>query len=341
MSATREDLALVEAREAQRATLNILEDLDAERARYRETQAATLNMLEDLNEERDRSMSMQRATVNILEDLGGERERLESMQSATLNILDDLSEEKRATEAARVDISAKASELSRSNDELEQFAYVASHDMQEPLRTVGGAVSRLARRYQGKLDPEADEYIRFALEGTARMQRLIEDLLAYSRVGTRGAPARAMSAESALIRTLTGLQGSLADSGACVTHDPLPIVLGDESQIVQLLQNLVGNAIKFRSERAPAVHVSATREGDRWRFDVKDNGIGIAPQYHERIFVIFQRLHQREAYPGTGIGLAIAKKIVERHGGRIWLDSEPGVGTTFHFTLPAAKGGDA
>lgn len=325
----------------QRATMNILEDLNEERARAVSVQRATVNVLEDLNEERARASEMHRATLNILADLGDERERLDGMQRATLNILDDLSEEKRRADEARDAIAEKNAELTRSNDELEQFAYVASHDMQEPLRTVGGSVSVLARKYQGRLDPDADELIRFAVDGTKRMQRLIEDLLAYSRVGTRGAPARPVSAEGALARTLAGLQGAIGEAGGAVTHDALPMVLADEGQLVQLLQNLVGNALKFRSAAPPRVHVSATREGDFWRFHVADNGIGIEKQYHDRIFVIFQRLHQREAYPGTGIGLAIAKKIVERHGGRISLDSEPGRGTTFHFTLPALKGGDA
>jgi signal transduction histidine kinase len=233
------------------------------------------------------------------------------------------------------ELEQRIAELQRSNGELEQFAYVASHDLQEPLRMITGYTQLLAKRYKGRLDPDADSYIGFAVDGAKRMQALIEALLNYSRVGTRGKPRARTDCESVLKNTLAGLQLAIRQSGAVVTHDPLPNVMADESQISQLLQNLIGNAIKFRNAESPRVHISCKRKSDAWLFSVKDNGIGIDPQYWERIFVIFQRLHTREEYAGTGIGLAICKKIVERHGGTIWVNSEANKGATFYFTLAA------
>jgi PAS domain S-box-containing protein len=229
-------------------------------------------------------------------------------------------------------------ELEHSNRELEQFAYVASHDLQEPLRIVSSYVQLLARRYEGKLDQDADEFIGFAVDGANRMKNLISDLLAYSRVDTRGKEFTRVSMEETLHRVLEYLQLAIADSGATVTHDPLPAVLGDGSQLAQLLQNLIANAIKFHGEEPPRVHVGVSRQAEYWQFFVRDNGIGIDSQYADRIFVIFQRLHNRDEYPGTGIGLAICRKIVERHYGRIWVESEPGKGATFYFTLHPAEG---
>lgn len=194
----------------------------------------------------------------------------------------------------------------------------------------------LARRYQGQLDADADEFIRYAVDGVTRMQRLIQDLLAYSRVGTRGRDLKPLDCGRALERALDNLRTAIQESGATVTVAPLPAVLGDESQLTQLFQNLVGNALKFHGEAPPCVEVGAELQGPEVRFTVRDHGIGIEPQYFERIFVIFQRLHGKEEYAGTGIGLAICKKIVERHGGRIGVESRPGEGTTFWFTLPAA-----
>ena len=226
--------------------------------------------------------------------------------------------------------------LKRSNAELEQFAYVASHDLQEPLRTVSSYIQLLARRYRGKLDDDADEYIRFAVDGATRMKRLIGDLLDYSRVSTRGLNLVPTDVQAVLENVLRSLELAIRESGAEIsTAAPLPVVLGDEGQLEQLLQNLIDNAIKFRGPQAPRIHVSAERQGAHCLFRVKDNGIGIDPQYFERIFVIFQRLHGSHEYPGTGIGLATARRIVERHGGRLWVDSTPGQGTTFSFTLPA------
>jgi light-regulated signal transduction histidine kinase (bacteriophytochrome) len=193
----------------------------------------------------------------------------------------------------------------------------------------------LARKYEGRLDPVADEYIRFAVDGAQRMQKLIEDLLQYSRIASQGSPPTPTSAGAALDRAALNLQQAVQDAGAVITRGPLPDLEADPGQLGLLFQNLLGNALKFRGPEPPAIHVSAVQEGERWHFSVKDNGIGIAPQHFDRIFEIFQRLHTRNAYPGTGIGLALCKRIVERHRGRIWVDSGPGRGTTFHFTLPA------
>jgi PAS domain S-box-containing protein len=247
----------------------------------------------------------------------------------------DITERKQAEEA----LAHKAEELARSNAELEQFAYVASHDLQEPLRMVSSYTQLLARRYKGKLDADADEFISYAVDGAARMQRLIQDLLEYSRIGTKGKEFKLTDCEAVLERTLENLKMAIEERGAEVTHDPLPTVMADELQLGQLLQNLIGNGIKFCKDGRPSIHISAEQQDKEWLFSVRDNGIGIAKDYAERIFVIFQRLHGKTEYAGTGIGLAICKKIVERHGGRIWMESELGEGATFYFTLPKAYRG--
>jgi PAS domain S-box-containing protein len=249
----------------------------------------------------------------------------------------DVTERKRAEEAllrAEAALRAEKEELARSNAELEQFAYVASHDLQEPLRMVASYTQLLARRYEGRLDDDADEFIGFAVDGATRMQNLITDLLAFSRVGTRGKPLEPMEMQAAYDEALANLSLAIEESGATVTAGPLPAVTADHSQIVQLLQNLIGNGIKFHGEALPQVTVAAEKNGREWLVSVSDNGIGIDAQYFERIFVIFQRLQGRQEFPGTGIGLALCKKIVARHHGRIWVESEPGHGATFYFTIP-------
>ncbi|MFH0920629.1 MAG: ATP-binding protein [Fibrobacterota bacterium] len=225
-------------------------------------------------------------------------------------------------------------ELARSNTELEQFASIASHDLQEPLRMVGSYLQLLKQRYAAQLDANAQEYIGFAVDGANRMKILITNLLNYSRIGTRGSPFAPAECETAFKQAVKNLEIAIAEKQAQVIGHPLPTVMADQNQLVQLFQNLIGNAIKFCKEKTPEVHVSAKPENKHWLFSVKDNGIGIAPEQRERIFQIFQRLHTREEYEGTGIGLAVCKKIVERHDGTIWVESEPGKGTTFLFTIP-------
>ncbi len=241
----------------------------------------------------------------------------------------DITERKRADEL----IQTTLAELERSNKELEQFAYVASHDLQEPLRMVSSFTQLLAQRYEGQLDEQAKKFIDYAVDGAVRMQRLINDLLAYSRVSTQGKILETIDSRAALDEALRNLAGSVEESRASVAVDDLPTVRADATQLSQLFQNLIGNAVKFRAAAAPLIRISAGDLGREWRFSVRDNGIGIENQYAEKVFVIFQRLHTRQEYPGTGIGLAICKRIVERHGGRIWFESEPGRGSTFNFTI--------
>lgn len=252
-----------------------------------------------------------------------------------LGISEDITARKRAQE----NLARTAAELKRSNEELEQFAYVASHDLQEPLRMVASYTQLLQRRYAAQLDATANEFIDFAVDGARRMQHFIADLLQYSRVATQARPLASVELAAVLETVRVNLKIALEESRAQLTSDPLPAVQGDPRQLTQLLQNLIGNALKFRRPgEPPAVRVTAERvEHRQWRIGVADNGIGIAPEFFERVFVIFQRLHGHDEYPGTGIGLAISKKIVERHGGRIWVESEPGQGTTFFFTLAAAE----
>jgi PAS domain S-box-containing protein len=236
--------------------------------------------------------------------------------------------------AAEADLVQNVQDLNRSNQELEQFANIASHDLQEPLRMVASYTQLLSRRYKGKLDADADEFIAYAVDGAGRMQRLIQDLLAYSRVGSKAGNLRHISSEDALRQALQNLRGVIQDSSALVTHEPLPMVMADEIQLIQLFQNLVGNAIKYQNSGIPRVQISAIRNGGKkWTFSVQDNGLGIEPKYFERIFGMFQRLHKREEFAGTGIGLAICKKIVERHGGLLSVESQLGEGATFRFAL--------
>jgi PAS domain S-box-containing protein len=253
---------------------------------------------------------------------------------ATLGNVMDTTEPKQAKEK----LAQMVAEMKRSNTELEQFAYVVSHDLQEPLRMVASYTRLLAKRYQGRLDADADDFINYAVDGAERMRALLNDLLEYSRVGTRGKPFKLIWCEDVLEKALTNLKVAIEDSGALVTHDYLPMLVADEGQLVQLLQNLIGNAIKFCNQESPRIHVSAEKRDWVWAFSVKDNGIGIDPQHAQRIFEMFKRLHTKEEYLGTGMGLAICKKIVKRHGGHIWVQSQLGEGSTFYFTIPVTGG---
>lgn len=265
----------------------------------------------------------------------GDGEGPERGAGRSLAAIRDDTERRQAEEKIR----GFSEDLARSNSELERFAYVASHDLQEPLRMVSSYTQLLSRRYKGKLGADADEFITYAVDGATRMQTLINDLLAYSRVGSKPKEFAAVNCEQVLANVLHDLQRTLETRGARVEHDPLPTVLGDAVQLGQLFQNLLGNATKFsRPDAPPRVEVRVLRRSKGWwRFAVTDNGIGIDPQYFERIFLVFQRLHHKQDYPGTGIGLAICKRIVERHGGQLWVESEPGKGSSFLFTLPAPE----
>jgi signal transduction histidine kinase len=275
----------------------------------------------------------QRLLLSSDDELGKLVDSLNSMAASLAESRDRLLAVNRSLQAEVARQSRTRAELQRSNQELEQFAYVASHDLQEPLRMVTSFVQLLARRYQGQLDEKAAEYIAFAVDGVARMQLLIDGLLTYSRVA-RGAEFGRIEMNEVFAEAVANLSISIDEHQASVTQDDLPAVSGDRTQLLQLLQNLIINALKYRRpEESPRVHVSAFRDEDRWAFAVRDNGIGIEQQYFEKIFLIFQRLHTREEHAGTGIGLALCKRIVERHGGRIWVESVPGSGSNFFFTL--------
>jgi signal transduction histidine kinase len=239
-----------------------------------------------------------------------------------------------ALHKANDELTHKAQQLSRSNAELEQFAYVASHDLQEPLRMITSYTQLILRRYGDRFDGDAREFMDFIVDGATRMKQLIEDLLAYSRVGTHGKEFRPTESKAALQKALANLRAAIESTAGTVTYDPLPTVNADEFQLVQLFQNLIGNALKFKGAQTPRIHISAEDQAEAWTFAVKDNGIGIDAEYFDRIFMVFQRLHNRTDYPGTGIGLAICKKVVDRHGGRIWIESQAGLGSTFRFTVP-------
>jgi signal transduction histidine kinase len=259
---------------------------------------------------------------------------VEAMRRALVRQLAEAEQLQAEATAARASIQDYADELQRSNRELEQFAYVASHDLQEPLRKVASFCQMLERRYAGQLDERADQYIHFAVDGAKRMQRLINDLLEFSRVGRLTTPQSDISLQACLDSAMGNLETAREEAGAEITWDPLPVVRGEAALLTQLLQNVLGNAIKFRSEAPPKIHLGVRREGEFWQFSCADNGIGIAPEYAERVFLIFQRLHPKEEYSGTGIGLAMSKKIVEYHGGRIWIQEHEGPGTLLCWTLP-------
>lgn len=250
------------------------------------------------------------------------------------NLVQEVEESKRTQGA----LSRLAEELARSNTELEQFAYVASHDLREPLRMVISYLKLLERRYRGKLDAEAEEFIEYAVDGADRMRVLINDLLQYSRLGALEKPVESVDCSLVVKSVADNLKVMIDESGAVLTRDPLPQVMGDPVQLAELFQNLLSNAIKFRSHRPPKIHIETEQKNGECVFSVRDNGIGMDPLSANRVFIIFQRLHTQSEYPGTGVGLAVCKKIVERHGGRIWVESKPGKGSTFFFTIPA-KGG--
>jgi signal transduction histidine kinase len=254
-----------------------------------------------------------------------------------MRLIEELRDSLDEVRSTKADLEQKSQELIRSNEDLKEFAYAVSHDLQEPLRVVAGFVKLLGKRYKGRLDRNADDFIEYAVEGIQRMQMMIKDLLEYSQVGIKGKDFRPIDCSSVVVQAVANLKTAAEESHAAVTFDNLPTVMADEMQLIRLFQNLIGNAIKFKDGETPEVHISAEKKENNWVFSVHDNGIGIDPKSLDKIFAVFQRLHTRGEYPGTGIGLAVCKKIVERHGGRIWVESEPGRGATFFFTLPYKK----
>lgn len=306
--------------------------LEPEGVKQTSIQLALMNILEDMDADRGHLDAMHGAMLNILEDARDEKALVEQGQMALLNILDDLDGEK-----AKVDRANR--ELERSNSELEQFAYVASHDLSEPLRAISGPISLLARRYSGHFDAEADEFIEFAVDGCARMKTMIDDLLAYSRVGRVEGQAKTVDTNDVLAQVLENLATLIAENEARVESADLPVVVAEATQLGEVFQNLISNGLKFVPPGVtPHISITAERKASHWRFTVVDNGIGIDARHRDRIWGMFTRLHTREEYRGTGIGLALVKKIVERHGGEIGVeDPATHQGSTFWFTLPATE----
>ena len=319
--------------------------MDQIRAQIRKIRFEEDRLLKERSEETETSSRKTRAVI-----VAGDILALSFLFLAGIVVRQEIERRKRAEDGVRAlnadlerrviertaQLDERAKDLARSNSELQQFAYVASHDLQEPLRMISSFTQLLAKRYKDKLDDDARDFINYAVDGATRMQTLISDLLSYSRVGTQGKPLERTLCGEVFGRALQNLKVAIEESGTMITTGTLPAVLADPQQMCQLFQNLIANAIKFRGKDVPIVHVSAVRNGEDWKISVRDNGIGIAPEHADRIFVIFQRLHTRTEYPGTGIGLAVCKKIVERHGGRIWVESSFGMGSTFCFTVPAA-----
>lgn len=271
------------------------------------------------------------AGVIVQREMGRRKDAEEKIRSLNVDL-------ERRVDERTAELAERMKDLARSNAELQQFAYVASHDLQEPLRMVASFTQLLGRRYKERLDDDARDFINYAVDGATRMQTLITDLLSYSRVGTQGKPLESTRCDDVLDRVLNNiLRLAIKESGAVITRDPLPTVMADPLQLSQLFQNLIANAIKFRGKQPPSIHIFAERRSSDWEISVCDNGIGISQEHADRIFVIFQRLHTKTEYPGTGIGLAICKKIAERHGGRIWVEPTPGGGSTFRFTIPSQK----
>jgi signal transduction histidine kinase len=286
---------------------------------------------------KDRIARLAPAVERELRDARARAEQRQATATSDARTLRETAERK----SAEVALLRTVAELNRSNEELGQFAYIASHDLQEPLRMVASYTQLLSKRYKGRLDADADEIIAFAVDGARRMQRLIQDLLAYSRIGTKGVTPHETSSEQAVEEAVANLRGAIEESHAVITCDPLPTVIADASQLIQLFQNIIGNALKYQNPGAPRIHISSRQTESSLEFSVQDNGLGIEAKYFDKIFGMFQRLHKRDEFSGTGIGLPICKKIVERHGGTISVESSVGHGSTFRFTLPAGRSGAA
>lgn len=313
----------------QRALLNILDDYSEEKVHSENTQRALLNILDDFSQEKQNSDNTQTALLNILDDYRTEKEAMEDTQRAFLNILEDYSDEKTRAEISNENLI----NANKENKELEQFAFVASHDLQEPLRTITNFVELLSEKFEGNGDAETQEYLGYIVNGAAKMQSLIKDLLDLSRIGNNS-EFQPVNLQMVLQSVLANLDTSIKQCGAKINAGFLPVVRGNDNELKRLFQNLISNAIKFRQKNVPLViHISAVENKTEWIFAVKDNGIGIEEKYREKIFVIFQRLHTVDEYPGTGIGLASCKKIASLHNGKISVESKLGDGATFYFTI--------
>jgi len=321
------EVQLKSLEETQRAILNILEDTEDEKNLLVNTQKAVMNILEDFTYEKRVLENTQRAVLNILDDYSAEKKLAEDTQKAVMNILEDYSVEKANIEKMNI-------KLISSNKEIEQFAYIASHDLQEPLKTLSNYVGLLLKKYKGTLDEDADQYLAVIGRATSRMQILIRDLLDYSKID-KDKNKTAIDCNILLKDILNDMAISITESKAELYSEQLPVVNGYLSGLKSLFQNLINNAIKFRkSDRNPIINITVQAEDKEWLFAIKDNGIGIDKIYYKKLFVVFQRLHNKVEYAGTGIGLAQCKKIIELHGGRIWLESELENGSTFYFTIP-------
>lgn len=342
------DLRLVDTKSYVSAILNILEDSAQEKARLSDTQYAVLNILDDAAGEETRLKAAQKAILNVLDDSAEEKTRLADTQRAAINILEDFDIEKKKVEQVNValrnevaeraraeeTIKQYADKLERSNTDLAHFAYAASHDLREPLRMVSSFMALVRESCREKLNPEEAQYIAFAEDGALRMQAMIDALLTYSKVGRDDRPMEPLESGDLVNEAISNLGVAIQEASAQIEVGNLPRITGNKIELVCVFQNLLANAIKFRKEKPPAVAVSAERKGNQWRFTVRDRGIGIDPRYFDRIFKMFQRLHGVGEYTGTGLGLALVKKIVDRHGGNVSVESEPGRGSAFHFTLP-------